>query len=214
MFGCKALRFARIFQFLAASKYPPASPDSHGNVKMGDPEGVDMIIWLVGLSSAGKTTVGQALYEKIKSNRNDVLFLDGDHVRRVWGDDLGHTREERYENGWRYCRLGKLLDDQGVHAVCCILSLFEEHREWNRENLSAYFEVYLDVPMETLKERDAKDLYARAERGEVENVVGVDIPFEEPEEPDLVIENGSPPTDPDVLADRILEALPDSSTIS
>lgn len=172
-----------------------------------------MIIWLIGLSSAGKTTVGRALYEKIKADRNDVLLLDGDHVRQVWGDDLGHIESDRYENGWRFCRLGQLLDDQGLHAVCCILSLFEEHREWNRENLSSYFEVYLDVPMETLKRRDAKDLYAKAEAGEIENVVGVDIPFEEPQDPDLVLENDDPPTSPDGLADRILEALPPESQI-
>lgn len=167
-----------------------------------------MIIWLIGLSSAGKTTIGRPLYEKIKAERNDVLFLDGDHVRQVWGDDIGHTRDDRYENGWRYCRLCRMLDEQGIHAVCCILSLFEEHRAWNREHLSSYFEVYIDVPMETLKNRDAKDLYTKAEAGEIENVVGVDIPFENPENPDLVINNDDPPSDPEQLADRILEALP------
>lgn len=170
-----------------------------------------MIVWLIGLSSAGKTTVGRVLYEKIKSERNDVLFLDGDQMRTVWGDDLGHTRDERYENGWRYCRLGKMLDDQNVHAVCCILSLFEDHREWNRQELSSYHEVYLDVPMETLKQRDEKDLYARAEVGEIENVVGVDIPFEEPQNPDLVLENDDPPAPPEELADRILESIDDDS---
>jgi adenylylsulfate kinase len=170
-----------------------------------------MIIWIIGLSSAGKTTVGRPLYEKIKVERNDVLFLDGDHMRQVWGDDLGHSRDDRYENGWRYCRLSKMLDDQGLHAVCCILSLFEEHRIWNRENLSSYFEVYLDVPMETLKQRDEKDLYARAEAGEIENVVGVDIPFEEPESPDLVIKNDETAPGPEMLADHILSELPEET---
>jgi len=172
-----------------------------------------MIIWLIGLSSAGKTTIGRALYEQLTADRNDVLFLDGDQVREVWGDDLGHTREDRYENGWRYCRLGKLLDDQGLHAVCCILSLFEEHRAWNRSNLSSYFEVYLDVPMETLKDRDAKGLYAKAEADEIDNVVGVDIPFEEPEAPDMVLSNDDPGTDPAEIADRIVASLPDEADI-
>jgi Adenylylsulfate kinase and related kinases len=170
-----------------------------------------MIIWLVGLSAAGKTTIGKALYERVNADRNDVLFLDGDHVRQVWGDDLGHTEDERYENGWRFCRLGHLLDTQGLHAICCILSLFEEHRSWNRQNLSSYFEVYLDVPKETLRRRDDNALYARAQSGEIENVVGVDIPFEEPKEPDLVLANGDPPTDPDILAERIIEALPEDA---
>jgi len=167
-----------------------------------------MILWLVGLSSAGKTTIGRELYDRVKSERNDVLFLDGDHVRQVWGDDLGHTRGDRYENGWRFCRLGRMLDEQGLHAVCCILSLFEEHREWNREHLSSYFEVYLDVSMDTLKSRDSKGLYARAEAGEMENVVGVDILFEEPQQPDLVLDNDDPAPTPSDQADRILNALP------
>jgi len=170
-----------------------------------------MIVWLIGLSSAGKTTVGRPLYEKVKEKRNDVLFLDGDQLRRVWGDDIGHTREDRYENVWRYCRLSELLDEQGLHAIFCVLSLFEEHREWNREHLSSYFEVYLDVPMETLRRRDEKDLYARAEAGEMENVVGVDIPFEEPDDPDLVLDNGDDAPSPDELADHILEALPEDA---
>jgi len=170
-----------------------------------------MIVWLIGLSSAGKTTVGRPLYEKVKEKRNDVLLLDGDQLRRVFGDDIGHTREDRYENGWRYCRLSELLDEQGLHAICCVLSLFEEHREWNREHLSSYFEVYLDVPMETLRQRDEKDLYAQSEAGEIKNVGGVDIPFEEPGDPDLVLDNGDDAPSPNEVADHILEALPEDA---
>lgn len=173
-----------------------------------------MIVWLIGLSSAGKTTIGRELYERITANRNDVLFLDGDNLRHVWGDDLGHTAEDRYENGWRYCRLGQLLDDQNIHAICCVLSLFEEHREWNRNNLSSYFEVYLDVPMETLEKRDTKDLYRQAHDGEMKNVVGVDIPFEEPEAPDLVLSNDDSAPAPGQQAERILQALPSEAPFS
>jgi adenylylsulfate kinase len=170
-----------------------------------------MIIWLIGLSSAGKTTIGRPLYDAVKEQRNDVLFIDGDQLREVWGDDLGHTRDDRYRNGWRYCRLSKMLDDQGLHAVCCVLSLFEEHRRWNREHLSSYFEVYVDAPMETLKRRDEKDLYRRAETGEIDNVVGVDIPFEEPEDPDLIIENDETAPSPETLATEILDGLPEDA---
>jgi adenylylsulfate kinase len=170
-----------------------------------------MIIWIIGLSSAGKTTIGRPVYETVKKQRNDVLFLDGDQLREVWGGDVGHTREDRYENGWRYCRLSAFLDNQGVHAVCPILSLFGEHRQWNRENLSSYFEVYLDVPMETLERRDEKNLYSRAQAGEIENVVGVDIHFDEPQRPDLVLDNGPSAPDPETQARRILDALPEDT---
>jgi adenylylsulfate kinase len=170
-----------------------------------------MIIWLVGLSAAGKTTVGRELYQQIKEQRNDVLFLDGDHIRRVWGDELGHEPADRNKNAWRFCRLGQLLDEQGLHAVCCILSVFEKHRQWNRENLSSYFEVYLDVPMETLKNRDPKGLYEQAENGEMDNVVGVDIEFEEPEQPDLVVQNDDSSVAPETVAQQIIDELPDDA---
>ena len=170
-----------------------------------------MIIWFIGLSSAGKTTVGRLVYEKVKQVRNDVLLIDGDELRSVWGGGVGHTREDRYANCWRYCRLSKMLDKQGLHVICSVLCLFEEHQKWNREHLSSYFEVYLDVPMETLRRRDEKDLYAQAEAGEIENVVGIDIPFEEPDDPDLVLENGDDAPSPSDLADQVLEALPEEA---
>lgn len=165
-----------------------------------------MIFWIIGLSGAGKTTIGRALYDCISARYPNVVHLDGDNVRRIMGNDLRHTREDRRENGNRVCRLCKELDDQDIHVVASILSLFEEHRAWNRENLDEYVEVFVDVPLPELKERDPKRLYAKAEAGDIENVVGYDIPFEEPQHPDVIVDNTKPFESPEAIAQRILDS--------
>lgn len=148
-----------------------------------------MVIWLIGLAGAGKTTVGRALYEQIKALDRATVFLDGDHVREIMGNDLGHSLEERRQNGLRVSRLCHYLDRQGINVVCAILSLFDEQQRWNRETYSDYFEIFIDVPIDVLEARDQKGLYSGAKEGRVPNVVGFDIVFKPPKNPDLVVRN-------------------------
>lgn len=148
-----------------------------------------MVIWLIGLAGAGKTTVGRALYDQIKALDRATVFLDGDHVREIMGNDLGHSLEERRQNGLRVSRLCHYLDRQGINVVCAILSLFEEQQRWNRETYSDYFEVFIDVPMDVLATRDQKGLYSGAKEGRIPNVAGVDIEFRPPAHPDMVVRN-------------------------
>ncbi len=164
-----------------------------------------MVIWIIGLAGAGKTTVGRAVFERLKARNPATVFLDGDHVRAIVGD-TGHSVAEREKNGWRICRLCHYLDRQGIDVVCCVLSLFHEQQAWNRENYSTYFEVFLDVPMEVLEARDQKGLYSGARAGTVCDVVGIDIPFEPPVRPDLVIPNGEARDDFSEVAARVLAA--------
>lgn len=171
-----------------------------------------MIIWLIGLSGAGKSTVGRALTDAMRNNSDyPVVYLDGDELRDIWGDNLGHTLEARNQNAHRISYLCRLLDNNGVTAVATVLSIFPEWLEWNRSNFSAYFEVFLDVPMEILEARDTKGLYAAFASGDTENVVGKDIPFPRPSNPDLTIDNSSD-TDPEEIVATILEALRDCRT--
>jgi cytidine diphosphoramidate kinase len=123
------------------------------------------------------------------------------------GADLGYALADRERNAWRICRLCQHLDRQGIDVVCSILSLFEETREWNRANLSRYFEVYLEVPLTDLEARDSKGLYSGARAGTVRDVAGVDLPFTPPARPDLVLPNGSGAPDVRVQAERILEGI-------
>lgn len=168
-----------------------------------------MIIWFIGLSGSGKTTIGSALYGRLKPKHPNLVFVDGDVFRDVMGNDLGHTQKDRKKNAQRFSHFCRWLDQQGIHLICCVLSNFPEWQKWNRENFSRYFEISLDVPMETLKKRDKKNLYERALSGEVGNVVGVDIPYIPPANPDMLINNADDLETAETLVDKILNQLPE-----
>ena len=163
-----------------------------------------MVIWLIGLSGSGKTTLACQVVERIRQMNGKVVLLDGDLIRTLFGNDVDHTIEGRRRNAERLSVLTKYLADQGIHVVAAVLSIFPEWRRWNRENIPDYSEVYLKASMQTLLRRDIKDLYAKATRGEIVNVVGVDISFPEPENPDLVIENDVDRVDFQELTDKIM----------
>jgi adenylylsulfate kinase len=163
-----------------------------------------MVIWIIGLSGTGKTTLARQVVERIRQLNGKVVLLDGDLIRTLFGNDVGHTIEGRRRNAQRLSVLSKFLADQGIHVVAAVLSIFPEWRRWNRENIPDYSEVYIKASMQTLLRRDIKNLYARAVRGEIVNVVGVDIPFPEPENPELVIENDLDRLEFKELTDRIM----------
>ncbi len=165
-----------------------------------------MVIWFIGLSGSGKTTLASKLFKETKKIHTNTVFLDGDILRDVWADDLSYTIEGRERNAKRISNLCKLLDQQGFHVIASVLSIFPEWQQWNREKFSSYFEIFLDVPMEVLIERDTKNLYKQALAGEIENVVGVQIPFPRPSNPDLVLsETNETPED---TIKNVLEILP------
>ncbi len=148
-----------------------------------------MVTWLIGMSGSGKTTLGKYLYEKLRPGHKNLVFLDGDIIRKIMGNDLGHTIEDRKRNAHRITRLCKFLDSQGIDVICAVLSIFPESHEWNRANIKDYYEVYIEVPFDTLVQRDAKGYYKKALKGELSNVVGIDIKFPPPKNPDMVIKN-------------------------
>lgn len=166
-----------------------------------------MVIWLIGLAGSGKTTIGKELAALMRRRKRSVVVLDGDAFRAVCGNDLGHDIAGRRENGWRMARFCAFLDAQGIDVVCCILSLFEEQREWMRQAASKYVEVYIEVDMSELVRRDQKGLYSQALRGEISNVAGVDLPFPPPKAPDVVLQNSYPYRSPVELADDIVNAI-------
>lgn len=148
-----------------------------------------MVVWLIGLSGAGKSTLADDIYEKLKPEIPNLVIVDGDVIREVFGGDLGHTLEDRRKNADRISRLCKYLDDSGVHVLCPILSIFRESQVWNRENIKNYFQVYLKTPIEDVVERDVKGLYGKFKRGELKDVAGMDMAFPEPVGNDIVFEN-------------------------
>lgn len=164
------------------------------------------VYWITGLSGAGKTTIGTILYRRLKQAKANVVLLDGDALRETFGNDLGFSREDRIKSAMRNARLCKLLADQQIDVVCCTISMFDQARDWNRENNDRYKEIYIKVPMEVLKERNQKNLYRAAEQDDDCHVVGLNISSEEPKAPDLTIENNGS-LDPEEIVNTIMEEL-------
>lgn len=167
-----------------------------------------MVIWLVGLSGSGKTSIGRTVYSMWKKVAPGTVLIDGDEIRGIFGasNEESYTLVGRAANSDRMAALCGWLDRQGINVVCCILSIFEERRVKNREEFSRYFEVFIDVPMETLIARDIKNLYLPAIKGERRNVVGVDIPFPPPSSPDMRVDNSHDVSDHNLSAAKILMA--------
>ena len=106
-----------------------------------------MVIWLIGLSRAGKTTLSKLLYEKLKSQVNNLVLLDGDAVRVLFGNDVDHTIEGRRRNAERLSHLSKFLSDQNIHVIAAVLSIFPDWQVWNRKNIINYQTHYLIPPL-------------------------------------------------------------------
>lgn len=142
------------------------------------------VYFFTGLSGAGKTTLGTLFYQRLHAQKPNVVFLDGDQIRPIFGEDSGYTHQSRLHWASRIFRVCKMLADQGIDVVCCSISMFDQVRTWNRANIANYWEIYVRVKKETLLSRNQKGLYTSGQ-----NVVGVDLPFDEPTQPHLIIQN-------------------------
>lgn len=167
-----------------------------------------MIIWLIGLSGSGKTTVGKELYKLWKADAKQTVIIDGDEIRELFKHNVGndpYTIAGRKINAERISNLCLWLDKQDINVICCILSIFKESRDWNRKNYSKYKEVYLHASYEILFER--RTLYKKARQGLIKNVVGEDIPFDIPKESDLSFDTGQSHQSATEIADKIYQFL-------
>lgn len=156
------------------------------------------LYWITGLAGSGKTTIGNLLYEYLKSKRDNVVIIDGDIIREIYqnSDYSNEGRKKLAETSMRLCRM---LTEQGIDVVACIIAMYNDIRIWNRNNISNYKEIYLKVDMKELIRRDQKKLYSRAIHGEITDVMGINIPVEEPRMPDLVIDNNGQESPEEIL---------------
>ena len=143
------------------------------------------LLWITGLSASGKTTISRLVVEALRQKGTEIVLLDGDDLRKVLNEDQSHTRSERLRIGFVYCRLCKLLVDQGFDVVIATVALFSEIHEWNRQNIENYTEIFIDVPIEELVRRDPKKIYERFFDGEIKNVAGLDMEVDFPMNPHL-----------------------------
>lgn len=168
------------------------------------------VIWITGLSGAGKSTVAQQVVQRLRAEGRPAIFLDGDDLREVFGavtpNEENHGREARISLALQYARLCRVLASQSHTVVIATISLFREVHEWNRRHLPGYFEVYLKVPLEELKRRDPKGIYRKHQAGELKHVAGLDLEVDEPKQPDLVVEY-APQKSINDTANKILDSL-------
>jgi adenylylsulfate kinase len=148
------------------------------------------VVWITGLSGAGKTTLALQLRESLRTGSDRVVLLDGDQLRETVsgllpGDD-SFRRDIRLALAYSYARLSRLLATQGYLVITATISLFHEIHQWNREHQPAYLEVFLEVPESELRARDSKGIYAGSAAGNTPNVAGVDVDVEFPLAPHIL----------------------------
>ena len=145
------------------------------------------VLWMTGLSGAGKTTVALVLEKELKARGVKIERLDGDVVRESLTRDLGFSKEDRSKNIERITFVAKLLSRNGVGCVCSFISPYQSVRDHVRTNTTNFLEVYIDAPLDVVIDRDVKGLYKKALAGEIPNFTGISDPFEAPENPDIHI---------------------------
>ena len=149
-------------------------------------------VWFTGLSGAGKTTLAQRLVSELGSRRIKVEVLDGDEVRTNLSEGLGFSKADRDRNIRRIGYVSRLLSRNGVGVITAAISPYREVREEVRQSIendgAQFIEVYVKCPINVLAERDVKGLYRKALAGEITQFTGVSDPYEEPLDPELVVE--------------------------
>ena len=170
------------------------------------------VYFFTGLAGAGKTTIGSLFYERLRERSPEAVLLDGDQLRGAAGDSClttgvvlkedRYTTEARRNGAYGLFKQCKNLADEGKDVVVCSIAMYSGVRQWNRENIENYKEIYVKVTRETLYRRDQKKLYSSG----VKNVVGVDLPYDEPGHSHVVIQNDGGET-PESIVERLEKEL-------
>ena len=148
-------------------------------------------LWFTGLSGAGKSTLSNLLAEELRGRGLNVEILDGDEVRTNLSKGLGFSKEDRDTNIKRIGYVCKLLTRNGVIAISAAISPYRDVRDYNREQIGNFVEVYVECSIEELTRRDVKGLYKKALAGEIKNFTGISDPYEAPLKPEVTVNSGT-----------------------
>jgi bifunctional enzyme CysN/CysC len=165
------------------------------------------VVWLTGLSGAGKSTIANLVEKKLHAMGRHTYLLDGDNVRYGLNKDLGFTAADRVENIRRIAEVAKLMVDAGLIVLTAFISPFRAERRMARDLMQEgeFIEVYVDAPLAIAEGRDPKGLYKKARRGEIKNFTGIDSPYEPPEAPESRVDTTT--LTPEGAADQVLAIL-------
>jgi adenylylsulfate kinase len=162
--------------------------------KAGPPSG--FVIWFEGLPGAGKTSLSRAVSEGLNARGIPTEILDGEDVRRSFFPELGFTRKDRETHARRVSHLAQILARHGTTVLVAMITPYETSRQAARAAVEVPFvEVWLKCPLEVCEARDPHGIYRRNREGTVKRITGVDDPFEEPLDPELVVDTASSPVD-------------------
>ena len=165
------------------------------------------VVWFTGLSGSGKSTFANILEQKLHTIGKRTYLLDGDNVRHGLNKDLGFTDTDRVENIRRVAEVSKLMVDAGLITLVSFISPFKSERQMAKDLLSSdeFFEIFVNTPLEECEKRDPKGLYKKARAGELKNFTGIDSLYEEPENPDLILDTTS--SNAEELTNQIINFL-------
>ena len=165
------------------------------------------VVWLTGLSGAGKSTIANLVEMKLLAMGRHSYLLDGDNVRHGLNRDLGFTDEDRVENIRRVAEVAHLMVDAGLIVITAFISPFRAERVMARSLVGEgeFIEVHVDTPLDVVEQRDVKGLYKKARRGELRNFTGIDSPYEAPESPELRVNTAT--CTAEQAADQVIERL-------
>jgi adenylylsulfate kinase len=162
-------------------------------------------IWFTGLPSSGKSTLARMLEDVLKDKGFHAEVMDGDEVRLRLSKGLGFSKEDRDENIRRIAYVAKVITRCGAVAITCAISPYREVRSEAREEIGRFVEVYVKCDLEECIRRDVKGLYRKALSGEIKNFTGISDPYEEPLNPEIVVETHK--ETPQESLDKIINGL-------
>src|SRR5881296_2686297 len=167
------------------------------------------VIWLTGLSGAGKSTIAQSIERDLFHRGMNTYVLDGDNIRHGLNSNLGFSPDDRVENIRRVSEVAKLMADAGTVVITAFISPYRMDRRRAREialeGNAEFIEVFVDAPLEVCEARDPKNLYKKARAGEIREFTGIDAPYEAPDDPEIVVRTDEQTVDESVAT--ILEQL-------